>query len=93
MPRERLEEKLYEPIVEKLKSIFDSWYLERSQIYGGKPSDNYRPQCGLTGSIENPHLEVTAHGEFSEELNSKNLTIICLSNFLPRNFNQTFLDM
>jgi hypothetical protein len=48
--------------------------LPRSQIYGGKPPDNYRSQAGLCIDpidIKNPHLEITAHGEFSEELKLK----------------------
>jgi hypothetical protein len=72
MARHRLEEKLYEPIVETLKSIYDYWYLERSQIYSGKPNDDNRLQYNLiTTEIKNPHLEITAHGEFSEELELK----------------------
>ena len=71
MPRQRLEEKLYVPIVQNLKSIYDYWYLDRSQVYAGKPDDNYRPQYNLTSAITNPHLEITAHGEFSEELKLK----------------------
>jgi hypothetical protein len=68
MPRQKLEEKLYAPIVDTLKSIYDYWYLDTSQVYAGKPNDDYRPQYNLTTAIRNPHLEITAHGEFSEEL-------------------------
>jgi hypothetical protein len=71
MPRQKLEEKLYAPIVENLKFIYDYWYLDKSQVYAGKPDDNYRPQYNLTTAIKNPHLEITAHGEFSEELKLK----------------------
>jgi hypothetical protein len=74
MPREQSEEKLYAPIVGALKSMFDYWYLPKSQIYSGKPSDKYRPQYGICVDpfdIKNPHLEITAHGEFSEELKLK----------------------
>jgi len=68
MPRECLEEKLYAPIVETLESIYDYWYVDRSTIYGGKPSDKERLQYNLITEIKNPHLEITTHGEFSEEL-------------------------
>ena len=73
MPRERLEEKLYQPIVDRLKHTYDYWYLDESVLVGGKPTDKYRPQTRpSTTEIENPHLEITAHGEFSEELKLKN---------------------
>lgn len=48
--------------------MFDIWYCEQSQHYGGKLGDKYRPQSHPISEIENPHLEITAHGEFSEEL-------------------------
>jgi hypothetical protein len=72
MPRQKLEEKLYAPIVETLKAIYDYWYLERSQVYSGKPNDKNRLQYNLTTAIKNPHLEITAHGEFSEDLKLNN---------------------
>lgn len=69
MLKQTKEEKLYAPVVESLKSIYDYWYLDRSIRYGGKPSDAYRPQSNLsTAEIKNPHLEITAHGKFYEEL-------------------------
>ena len=71
MPRQKLEEKLYAPIVETLKSTYDYWYLDKSQVYAGKPDDNYRPQHSPTTAIRNPHLEITAYGKFSEELKLK----------------------
>jgi hypothetical protein len=71
MPRQELEERLYAPIVENLKSIYNYWYLDKSQVYAGKPDDDYRPQYNLTTAITNPHLEITAHGEFSEDLKLK----------------------
>jgi len=63
LPKKRLEEKLYLPIVQTLKSVFDRWYVEESQVY-----DKRGLQYNLTTSIRNPYLEVTANGEFSEEL-------------------------
>lgn len=71
MARQKLEEKLYVPIVETLKSIYDYWYLDKSQVYTGKPYDDNRLQYNLTTAIKNPHLEITAHGEFSEGLKLK----------------------
>jgi hypothetical protein len=71
MPRQKLEEKLYVPIVENLKSVYDYWYLDKSQIYSGKPEDKYRLQYSPKSTIRNPHLEITAHGKFSEELKLK----------------------
>jgi hypothetical protein len=71
MPMQKTEEKLYAPIVETLKFIYDYWYLDKSQVYTGKPDDNHRLQYNLTTAIRNPHLEITAHGEFSEELKLK----------------------
>ncbi len=72
MPRERLEERLYQPIVKKLKAIYDCWYLDASILYGGKPSGKYGPRTNLsTVEIKNLHLEITADGEFSEELKLK----------------------
>jgi hypothetical protein len=72
MPREKLEERLYSPVVQALKTMFDYWYCDQSQHYGGKLGDKYRPQSSPIGEIRNPHLEITAHGEFSEELKLKN---------------------
>lgn len=72
MPKQKLEEKLYAPIVETLKAIYDYWYLDKSQVYTGKPNDKRRLQYNLTTAIKNPHLEITAHGEFSEDLKLHN---------------------
>jgi hypothetical protein len=71
LPKDKLEEKLYSPVVQALKSMFDYCYCEQSQQYGGKPGDKYRPQSAPCSEIRNPHLEVTAYGEFSEELKLK----------------------
>jgi hypothetical protein len=57
------EEKLYYPIMEALKGIFDRWYVEVSYAYT-KEGYMRAPSSGIT----NPHLEITAHGEFSEKL-------------------------
>jgi hypothetical protein len=73
MPREKLEEKLYSPTVKALKSMFDSHYCDKSRLYG-KPllGTDYRPQTGLSeAEIDNPHLEITAQGQFSEPLKFK----------------------
>jgi hypothetical protein len=72
MSRQKLEEKLYAPIVETLKKIYDYWYLDRSQVYSGKPNDKNRLQYSPSTEITNPHLEITAHGEFSEDLKLHN---------------------
>jgi hypothetical protein len=72
MPREKLEERLYSPVVQALKTMFDYWYCDQSQIYSGKPNDSNRLQYGLSDSeIKNPYLEITAHGKFSEYLKLK----------------------
>jgi hypothetical protein len=70
MPRDNIEEKLYSPVAQALKSMFDSCYCEHSQLYGEKlRGTNYRPQTGLSeAQIDDPHLWITAHGEFPEEL-------------------------
>jgi hypothetical protein len=57
------EEELYYPIMEVLKGIFDRWYVEVSYAYS---KEGY--MRALSSGITNPHLEVTAHGEFSEKL-------------------------
>ncbi len=57
------EEKLYFPILEALKSIFDRWYVADSYVYNREGL-----QKAPTTGIANPHLEITAHGDFSEKL-------------------------
>lgn len=52
------EERLYAPILEALKSIFDRFYV-------AKPV-NYPLQS--VPELRNPHLEIIAHGEFFELL-------------------------
>jgi hypothetical protein len=65
LPNQRNEAELYSPIVETMKSVFDRWYLEESQVYTKQGL-----QYNLTTAIKNPHLEVTAKGNFSEILKS-----------------------
>ena len=62
-PKKVKEEKLYYPIWEKLREIFDQCYVEESYVYA-KDGLMKAPTTGIT----NPHLEITAHGEFSEKL-------------------------
>src|SRR5665648_321910 len=63
MPRQEKEKALYLPILETLKCAFDRWYVAESYAYSPK---GYT-RAPLTG-ITNPHLEITANGEFSETL-------------------------
>lgn len=57
------ENELYFQISETLKSVFDRWYLEESYAYS-KEGYQRAPMSGIT----NPHLEITAQGNFSEQL-------------------------
>jgi hypothetical protein len=59
----RKEEELYAPVLEALKGIFDRWYVEESYVYSREGL-----QRAMESGIKNPHLRITAHGEFSEEL-------------------------
>ena len=62
-PKKVKEEDLYYPIMEAMKGIFDRWYVEESYVY---TRDGL--QRAMTSGITNPHLEITAHGDFSEKL-------------------------
>jgi hypothetical protein len=62
-PKKVKEENLYYPIVEALKGIFDRWYVDESYVYT-RDGIQRAPTSGIT----NPHLIITAHGEFSDEL-------------------------
>ena len=57
------EEKLYRPTLEVIRDIFDRWYIDEPYAYT-KEGLMKAPSDGIT----NPHLEITAHGEFSEKL-------------------------
>jgi len=57
------ENELYFQISETLKSVFDRWYLDESYEYS---KEGY--QRAPMGGITNPHLEITAQGNFSEQL-------------------------
>ncbi len=57
------EEDLYFPILEALRGIFDRWYVAESYVYSREGL-----QRAPTSGITNPHLEITAHGDFSEKL-------------------------
>jgi hypothetical protein len=57
------EERLYAPIIETLKTIFDRYYV-------AKPI-NYPYQSVAANWLKNPHLEITAKGEFSELLKTR----------------------
>ena len=60
------EEKLYFPLLQTLREFFDSDYVANSYAYS--PEGRMRaPTRGIT----NPHLEITAHGKFSEVLHSE----------------------
>ncbi|HVP93235.1 MAG TPA: hypothetical protein VMS94_05795 [Acidobacteriota bacterium] len=60
------EEKLYFPLLQKLKEIFDRWYVAESYTYS---REGYMK--GPTNGITNPHLEITAYGKFSELLHTQ----------------------
>jgi hypothetical protein len=70
-PKKPKEEELYYPIMEVLKGIFDRWYVDVSYAYS-KEGYMRAPSSGIT----NPHLEVTAHGGFSEKLQSFRLPLV-----------------
>jgi len=61
--RAREEEKLYFPLLKKLKEIFDRYYVAESSTVSREGN-----MMAPTSSIINPHLEITAHGKFSESL-------------------------
>ena len=65
MEKTKKEEHLYFPLLQKLKEIFDRWYVAESYVYT-RQGLMRAPTSGIT----NPHLEITAHGEFSELLHS-----------------------
>ena len=60
------ESKLYFPLCQTLKEIFDSCYVAESYVY-----DRKGLQRAPLYSIKNPHLEITEHGKFSDLLKSK----------------------
>jgi hypothetical protein len=62
-PNKVKEEDYYFPIMETLKGLFDRWYVDEPYAYS-KDGLMKAPSSGIT----NPHLEITAHGEFSEKL-------------------------
>jgi hypothetical protein len=57
---------LYFPLQQKLKEIFDALYVAESYTY---TREGY--MRGPTIGITNPHLEITAHGKFSELLHTQ----------------------
>ena len=65
---EEKEDKLYFPVVEKLKEIFDRWYVKEPYAYRKIPHTDYWAMAAPSSGITNPHLEITAKGNFSEEL-------------------------
>jgi len=66
MARRRIEDKLYWPLLQKLREIFDRWYVAESYAYS---REGY--MRAPTSSITNPHLEITANGKFSELLHTQ----------------------
>jgi len=60
------EEKLYCPLLQSLKEIFDRWYVAESYTYS-REGYMRAPTSGIT----NPHLEITAYGKFSESLHTQ----------------------
>jgi hypothetical protein len=56
------EKDLYAPYKQRLKEIFDSSYVDKGYVY----TDGL--QSGISSGITNPHLEITADGVMSEEL-------------------------
>ena len=57
------EEELYFPYLQTLKEIFDRWYVAEPYAYT-REGLMRAPTSGIT----NTNLEITAHGEFSEQL-------------------------
>jgi hypothetical protein len=64
LPKEKKEEQLYLPVLDTLKQVFDRFYVAECQMYDSSSGLQRIP----SSFIRNPHLEITAHGEFSEEL-------------------------
>jgi hypothetical protein len=62
-PTKMKEESLYFPILEALRGIFDRFYVAESYAYS-REGLMRAPSSGIT----NPHLEITANGDFSEKL-------------------------
>lgn len=65
MEKAKEEKQLYFPLLQKLKEIFDRSYVAESYAYT-REGLMRAPTSGIT----NPHLEITAHGKFSELLHS-----------------------
>ena len=65
--RETSESRLYFPLYETLKELFDLFYVAESYTIDSKTGRRKAP----SNSIRNPHLEITANGEVSEFLQSK----------------------
>lgn len=57
------EEELYYELLQNLKEFFDRWYVAESYAFSREGW-----MRAPTTSITNPHLEITAHGKFSELL-------------------------
>ena len=60
MDKETLESRLYEPILENIRNVFDAFYVAESV--------NHPLQRVPTTWLKNPYLEITANGSFSEKL-------------------------
>ena len=65
--KKREESRLYFPLCQKLKEIFDVYYVADSYTIDRKTGYMKAP----TNSITNPLLEITANGEVSDKLQSK----------------------
>ena len=55
-------------MLEKLKEIFDRWYVKEPYAYRKIPHTDYCAMAAPSSGITNPHLEITANGNFSEKL-------------------------
>ena len=62
-PEKRIEEDYYFPIFERLRDIFDRWYVDEPYAVA-RDGVMKAPSSGIT----NPHLKITAHGEFDDKL-------------------------
>jgi hypothetical protein len=65
--KNRRESRLYFPLCQTLKQIFDRYYVADSYAIDRKTGF----QRGPINAIQNPHLEITAYGKFTDKLQSK----------------------
>ena len=68
MSKAEKESELYFPILETLKKVFDRWYVAEPYAYARQKNRMHDLMRAPTSGITNPHLDITAKGNFSEKL-------------------------